>query len=288
LFLKTISQEVVFVVEGWYNKSIFMKNARSKKIMTKKLIVGNWKMNPVKGSEARTMFSRINRVAEKISHVETVICPPLIFLESLGEKVTSRNCVLGAQDAFWEHAGAHTGQVSPDMLFYTKARYVIIGHSEQRALGDTASIIQKKIKSVLQFPLIPILCIGELVRDDSHDYVAIVKQQLHEVLHGLTREEILRIVIAYEPVWAIGEQATVPCLPDDVRNIVHIIRQVIADMLSSVEDSQSVTILYGGSVNEENAESYTKEGEVQGLLIGRTSLDPQKFVTLLKKIDKLL
>lgn len=279
---------MVFWVGEWYTKGIFMKNIRTKKIIAKKLIVANWKMNPVKGSEARTMFSRINRVAEKLSRVETVVCPPLIFLESLGEKVTSRNCVLGAQDAFWEHAGAHTGQVSPDMIFYAKARYVIIGHSEQRALGETDFIIHKKIKSVLQFPLIPIVCIGEITRNDSHDYVAVIKQQLHEVLHGLTREEILRIVIAYEPVWAIGEQATAPCLPDDTRNVVHVIRQVVADILSSVEDSQSVPILYGGSVNEENAESYIREGEVQGLLVGRTSLDPQKFVNLLKKIDKIL
>jgi triosephosphate isomerase (TIM) len=258
----------------------------------KKLIIANWKMNPSKGAEARKMFSAISKIAVGMKNVETVVCPPLVYLESLGELVTSRSCVLGAQDAFWEHAGAYTGQVSPDMVFNTKARYVIVGHSERRypemGDGETNDMIAKKLKSILQFPLIPILCIGEQKRDDDGDYIKQVRKQLKDSIDGLTNEEISRLVIAYEPVWAIGAKAKKECSPAECREMVQIIRQVLADVLDATESAKQIPVVYGGSVNIESAEGFLLDGLVQGLLVGRASLDPKAFGQIIKIADKVL
>lgn len=249
----------------------------------KKIIVANWKMNPTKGSDARNMFSAINKIASTLQNVETVICPPLIYLESLGEMVTDRSCVLGAQDAFWEHQGAYTGQVSPDMIFNAKARYVIVGHSERRAIGETDEIINKKIKSILQFPLIPIVCVGELSRDDDQ-YPMFIKQQIYDACYGLSHDDIARIIIAYEPVWAIGSHARRNCEPEECNEIIHMIRQVLADLLDSADRARMIPVIYGGSVSEQNANDYIVQGGADGLLIGRASLDPSLFINIIKSV----
>jgi triosephosphate isomerase len=252
----------------------------------KPLIVANWKMNPVRGADARKLFQSVNTVASKLKNVETVICPPLVYLESLAQLVTTRSCVLGAQDAFWEHAGAFTGQVSPDMVFGAKARYVIVGHSERRAMGETDEMVNKKIKSILQFPLIPIVCVGEAERDDDAQYVKFIKHQIKNALANLTDEEISRVVIAYEPVWAIGKNAKKECSASDCREIVQIIKTTLAD-ISSVEVAKKIPMLYGGSVNSENSSSYLVDGLANGLLVGRSSLDKNEFIKVLKIAEKL-
>ncbi len=258
----------------------------SKKSTSKKLIVANWKMNPLKGSEAKKMFLGISKIANNLKNVETVICPPLVYLESLGQLVENRSCVLGAQDAFWEHSGAYTGQVSPDMVFNTKARYVIVGHSERRAMGETDEMVNKKIKSILQFPLIPIVCVGENTRDEDGLYIKDLKIQIRRSLAGLTPFELSRVVIAYEPVWAIGAKAKGVCTPAECREIVQVIQQVAADLSESADHARRITILYGGSVDITNAEGFLENGSVQGLLIGRASLDPKAFTQILKIAEK--
>lgn len=252
----------------------------------KKLVIANWKMNPLKGAEAEKMFIAINKTAESLKNVETVICPPLVYLQSLGQLVTKRSCVLGAQDAFWEHSGPYTGQVSPDMVFNTKARYVIVGHSERRAMGETDDMVNKKIKSILQFPLIPVVCVGETKRDDDMQYVKDVKHQIRESLHGLTHEQMMRVVIAYEPVWAIGSGAKRSCSPAECREMVQIIRQVLADALSNTEYVKQIPVIYGGSVDETNMRVFLDDGLVNGVLVGRASLDPKIFSKMLKIVDK--
>jgi len=252
----------------------------------KYLIVANWKMNPLRGSEAKKIFKPVNTVASKLERVETVICPPLIYLESLGQDVTSRSCVLGAQDAFWEHAGAYTGQVSPDMIFNTKARYVIVGHSEKRAMGETDEMVNKKIKSILQFPLIPVICIGEKKRDDDSNYVKELKMQTKKSLEGLTAEEFSRIVVVYEPVWAISTNHGGICTPIECAEAVQVIRQVLADMIGDVAKAQAVTIIFGGSVNEDSIAGFLTDGLVTGAIVGHASLDPKEFITLLKVAEK--
>ncbi len=253
----------------------------------KKLIIANWKMNPLKGSEARKMFAAINTVASKLKNVETVVCPPLVYLESLGEKVTTRSCVLGAQDAFWEHAGPYTGQVSPDMIFNTKARYVIVGHSEVRKLGETDELVNKKIQSILQFPLIPIICVGETVRDADGEHIKFVKHQIKQALGGLTQEQVMRVVIAYEPVWSIGVKAKRVCTPAECREVVQNIRHVLADILGDTDSARTVPIIYGGSVDGGGIEGFLADGLVQGALVGHASLDPKEFTKILKIAEKI-
>ena len=249
-------------------------------------MIANWKMNPLKGSLARKMFQQINTVASKLKNVETVVCPPLIYLESLGEKVTKRSCVLGAQDAFWEHEGPYTGQVSPDMIFNTKARYVIVGHSEVRNLGETDDMVNKKIHSILKFPLIPVVCVGEKVRDDHGEHIKFVKHQVKQAIDGLTQEQIMRVVIAYEPIWAIGAKAKRACTPAECREVIQNIRHVLADSLGNSDQARTIPIRYGGSLDKENIEGFLVDGLVQGGLVGRVSLDPKEFVTLLKIAEK--
>ena len=253
----------------------------------KKLIIANWKMNPAKGSEAKKMFTAINAVGSKLKNVETVVCPPLVYLESLGESVTTRSCVLGAQDAFWEHAGAYTGQVSPDMIFNAKARYVIVGHSEKRAMGETDEMVNKKIKSILQFPLIPVVCIGEKKRDSDSHYVKELKMQAKKSLEGLSNEELSRIVVVYEPVWAISSNHGGVCSPAECREAVQVIRQVLADLIGDATKARAVTIIYGGSVDEKDITGFLLDGLVAGAIVGHASLDPKEFIKVLRAAEKV-
>jgi len=255
--------------------------------MQKKLIIANWKMNPAKGAEARKLWKAVSSVGATLKNVETVICPPLVYLESIGESVKSRSCVLGAQDAFWEHDGPFTGQVSPDMIFNARARYVIVGHSERRELGETDDMINKKLKSILQFPLIPILCVGEKKRDEGLEYVKIVKSQLKLALSGIDAHDVERVVIAYEPVWAIGAKAKRACTAVECREMAHVIRQVLADLLGDTEKAKNAQIVYGGSVNDENLQGFLTDGGVSGALVGHASLDAKTFIKMLKIAEKV-
>lgn len=255
--------------------------------MSKKLVIANWKMNPTRGSEAKKIFSTIHTAASKLKNVETVVCPPLVYLESLGEVVKNRVCVLGAQDAFWEHSGAFTGQVSPDMVFNARARYVLVGHSERRAMGETDEEVNMKIRSILQFPLIPIVCVGEKKRDEESHYVKALKMQIKSSLLGLTKEEVGRLVIAYEPVWAIGTKAKRECTPGECREAVQVIRQVLADLMGDTVSARAIPIVYGGSVNERDAAGFLEDGLVQGVLVGHASLDPKEFIKILKIAEKI-
>ena len=252
-----------------------------------KIVVANWKMNPQKGTEALKLFSGVQKIAEKLEHVETVICPPLVYVQSLGERVTSRRFVLGAQDAFWEHAGAFTGQVSPDMIFNARARYVIVGHSERRALGETDELVNKKVTSILQFPLIPIICVGEPERDAEHEYVKLLKHQLKAALAGLDKDQIARVVVAYEPIWALSTtNHGHPCTPAACREVVQVIKTVLADLVGDSSLAKRIPVLYGGSVTAENVAGFMQDGLVDGVLVGRASLDAKEFAAILKIMEK--
>ena len=256
---------------------------------TKKvLVVANWKMNPSRADDAKALFSDTQKVAHKLKNVETIVCPPVVYLAMLGDMVTDRNCVLGAQDTFWEHEGSYTGEVSPDMIFSTKARYIIIGHSERRAQGDTDAIIAKKVHATLQFPLIPIICIGEEERDDEGHYLKTVRNQIRSVIEGRSREDIARMVFTYEPVWAISSQHQKPCSPEECKDMIALMRREIADITGSSELAHEILILYGGSVDESNVDDFLTTGTASGVLVGRASLDAKTFGQVLTVAEKSL
>ncbi len=246
---------------------------------TKKIIVANWKMNPRTMREACGIFQKIKRKAETLTRVETVVCPPFIFLKKNNKKVT-RACALGAQNVFWQSEGAYTGEISPAQLYAAGASYVILGHSERRALGETDEIIQKKIRVALEYRLNVILCIGELLRDIHGEYLSVLKNQLKHGLSKIPVKLLTRLIIAYEPVWAIGIAAKSADTPEAFFETAIFIRKVLSDLFGK-KFAFNVPILYGGSVSAHNAEGFLKDGGASGLLVGRASLEPQEFNEIL-------
>jgi len=254
----------------------------------KKLIIGNWKMNPVSPEEAEKLFKSVAKSLSGVKKTEIVICPPFLYLERL--KKFSRKISLGAQDAFWAETGAFTGEVSPVMLYNTGVKYVILGHSERRSPpaggGETNEIVNKKVKMALAAGLRLILCVGESVRDENHGYFNLVKTQLSECLNGISKTLISKIIIAYEPIWAISttldrRDAT----PADSLEMAIFIRKILFDKFGL--EAHKVRVIYGGSVNEKDAEDFLKNGGVDGLLPGRASLDAKKFVEIIKICEAL-
>lgn len=254
--------------------------------MKKFLVVGNWKMAPERARDAVKIWKPIQKTAHGLKHVETVICPPAVYLAHLGTLVTDRTCVLGAQDVSADTDAPHTGEISAPMVFDARARYVILGHSERRARGESDEDVNAKLRTVLSYPLSPIVCVGEPVRDDASVWVRTLKKQVTSVLANLSDTELARVVIAYEPVWAIGSKAKRAATVTECRDAIGVIRQAIADV-SSQERAQKISILYGGSVNETTGTSFLMEGGANGLLVGRISLDPKAFSSLLKAVNIL-
>ena len=257
--------------------------------MSKKIIIGNWKMNPRTTKEAEKLFSGvikgISGIKKTAIKTEVVICAPFVFLERL-KKIRTSKIKLGAQDAFWSDVGAFTGEVSGEMLYNLGVNYVILGHSERRALGENNQDINKKIKASLAAGLIPILCVGEDVRDENHSYFNLVKTQLEECLNGVSKNSFSKIIIAYEPVWALSSTANRhDATPSDSREMVIFIRKVLSDKFGP--EAGRTRIIYGGSANEKDAEDFLKNGGVDGLLPGRASLNVKKFIEIIKICEAL-
>jgi triosephosphate isomerase len=253
--------------------------------MKKKIIVGNWKMNPLTLKEAEKLFSGVAKDVSRVKKTDIVICPPLIYLDKL-TKIRTSKIKLGAQDAFPGDTGAFTGEVSAEMLYDMGARYVILGHSERRAMGENNNDINKKIKSSLVAGLRPILCVGESVRDESHGYFNLVKIQLEECLAGISKNSIFKIIIAYEPIWAISSTPNrKDATPDDSREMSIFIRKILSDKFGF--EVSRMRIIYGGSVNEKDAEDFLKNGGVDGLLAGKSSLNARKFIEIVKICEAL-
>lgn len=273
-FLKIVY--LPFVIARCYN--ILM--AKSKKI-----VVGNWKMNPDTPQEARTIFSGIKRQALKLKNTRTIICPPFVYLAELVAKSgASEKFSIGAQDLFFENTGAFTGEISPSMLTHLGINFVIVGHSERRALGDTDDIVNKKVLASVKAGLTTILCIGESSRDSAVTYLDFIKEQIKSGLARINQVQLKHIMIAYEPLWAIGK--TQAMSPYDLEHMVIFIRRVIADLYGA-DLAKAVQVLYGGSVNPKNTRDLVTVGKVAGLLVGRESRDAKSFSTILTTVDNL-
>ncbi len=252
--------------------------------MSQKIIIGNWKMNPVSAKDAGVLFKNISKNLPILKKTKVVICPPYLYLEKL--KKISKRINLGGQNVFGEESGPYTGEVSPRMIYDAGARYVIVGHSERRALGENNNDINKKIKAALAESLTPVLCVGESARDEGHTYFNTVKVQIEECLLGISKNSISKIIIAYEPVWAIS---TTPnqkdATPADCLEMIIFIRKVLSDKFGG--EAGNTKIIYGGSVNDKDAEGFLMHGGVSGLLPGRASLDVKKFVQIIKIAEKI-
>lgn len=258
----------------------------------KKIIVANWKMNPQKVEDAKSIFAGIKKVASKMSKVETVVCPPFLYLNSLGSSTSksvgksNSQVKLGAQDAFWvnpmEGKGSFTGEISPDMLKMTGAKYVIIGHSERREnLVETNEMVNRKIKAAFEAGLKVIFCIGEKERDAEHEYLRFIKIEIEEGLKGIKKINFKNLVIAYEPIWAIGKKGADADTPAGVLEMGLYIRKTLQPIVGK-DLTHDIPIIYGGSAEPGNVEALLKEGGVQGFLVGHASLKPSQFNEILK------
>ncbi len=248
--------------------------------MLKKIIIGNWKMNPADSKNALKIFGDIKKGAKKFPNITTVIAPPAIFIPQLKSSIT-QTCLLGAQDAHFDDTGAYTGTISAKMLKNFNVSYCIVGHSEVRARGDNDEIVNKKILSILKNGMSPILCVGEKTRTDDHWHFHIVKEQIEKAFVGISKNFLKKIVIAYEPVWAIGQNAIREATPEECREMIIFIRRVLADMYTA-KDAQTISILYGGSVSVENCLIFLKDGNIDGFLVGRESLNPKHFLKIIE------
>lgn len=251
-----------------------------------KILVANWKMNPETPELAYDIFGAIKRKVLNSKRAEIVICPPYLYLENFAEKTFGlRRFSIGAQDVFWETSGhAFTGQISAPMVRASGAKYVILGHSERRQYGETDSMINKKIKSAFKAGLIPILCVGEQERDPQINYLEFLKNQIKSALSGVKRSMLANLIVAYEPIWAISTFHKGAMRPEELHETIIFIRKAVADLYNR-EIAMALCVIYGGSVDEADAEALLKGGEANGLLVGRSSLNPATFGALIKIAD---
>jgi triosephosphate isomerase len=249
-----------------------------------KIIVANWKMNPSSAEEARRIVSEIRAKIKGLASLRLVICPPFVYLNEVGDLIKSKKEIsLGAQDVFIGEGVSHTGEISPEMLKKAGVKYVIIGHSEKRAAGDSDEIVREKLIGVLKAGFKAILCIGEKEHNKEGEHFGEIERQLKSALEKLPKKFIKNIIIAYEPVWAIGKSERDAMQPAELHGMAIFIRRVLSDIFKTKEIEKFV-ILYGGSVTHENAKDIVEKGNVSGLLIGRESLKADDFVELMKKL----
>ncbi|MDO8579446.1 MAG: triose-phosphate isomerase [bacterium] len=252
---------------------------QSKKKFT---IIGNWKMNPDTIEEAKSIFSAISRQATKNSKVMVVIAPPAPFIPVLsGKKIH-----ISAQDVAGEPHGAYTGSVGARQMRSAGAEYVIIGHSERRAAGDDDKIIAKKIAESLSAGLRVILCIGEKERDNHAHYLHEVREQIIGALSRQDKKKIQWITIAYEPVWEIGQSFDLALAPALIHEMAIYIKKSAAEIFGK-KQALRLPVLYGGSLNSENATAILRDACVDGLLVGRQSLDPLAFGKIIEYANNL-
>lgn len=247
-------------------------------------LIGNWKMAPEKSLQVVDLVKKTNDIAKQYKkNLMTIICPPAIFLP-VAIKNIKVPLLLGAQGVASSIAAAQTGLTSAAMVKDIGAAYCIIGHSEMRARGDSNADVKEQLTRLFEKKLIPILCIGEKSRDVQGWYLSEVKEQLETAFANVEPAQAKKIIIAYEPVWAIGAKAERAATPAECREMVIFIYKFLTDKYGE-KIAKAIPVLYGGSADEYNAQSFVVEGGAQGFLVGRVSLDAKRFASLAKAIN---
>ena len=258
--------------------------------MRRPLIAGNWKTH-LTPSEGAALATTLRQRVGMRSDVEILLCPAFVALQAVAEAIRGSELKLGAQTAFWRDSGAFTGQVSPPMLVAVGCEYVILGHSETRGrfgvadpdldasllpyFSETEATLNRKLRAVLPHGLKPILCVGEtLAEREAGQTEQVIRAQLEGALAGLASVELYELVIAYEPVWAIGTGQV--CDAPEANRVCGFIRQTLREMYDA-EMAEFMRILYGGSVKASNAHALLHQPEIDGALVGGASLSPEEF-----------
>ena len=252
--------------------------------MRKPIIAGNWKMFKTI-NDGRDLVNSLKRELYDIEGIDTVICPPYTLLTYLADMLSFSNIMLGAQDVHWEDEGAYTGEISAKMLKDAGCHYVIIGHSERRQyFAETNETVNKKTRAALANGLVPIVCVGETLseREEGKTF-DIVKEHIQKGLSGFNTDEILEIIIAYEPVWAIGTGKT--ATPEQAQEVHLFIRKLLSEQWTQVAADQ-IRIQYGGSVKPDNIAALMSQEDIDGALVGGASLNSDSFVSIVKKASR--
>lgn len=252
--------------------------------MAKPILVANWKNHPDSPAKMTALLSGLSKKPSVFKNIATFIAPPLTYFESVSKKIKNF-ASLAAQDIFFAPDGTYTGAVTPDILKSFGVKLAIIGHSERRALGETNEVVLDKIKSAFRTGITPLLCIGERVRNAEGEQFEFIEEELKMSLEGIRRkDDAERLIVAYEPIWAIGKKAADAITPDDLSQMVIFIKKVLTDIFGR-ESAEKIPILYGGSVEPENARALMDTG-VRGFLVGHASLDPKQFATIAESLNK--
>ncbi|MDX1535222.1 MAG: triose-phosphate isomerase [Candidatus Spechtbacterales bacterium] len=242
-------------------------------------LIGNWKMNPgtVKKAKGLAVDISVGMESANKSGTKVVVCPPYPYLELMNNNMSGFE--LGAQNCHFEDQGAYTGEVSPKMLQDIGCKYVIVGHSERREyFAESGELINKKIKSILKHGMIPILAVGE----KDGEALNIVSEQIKVALDGIPEKYAKTLVVAYEPIWAIGTGN--PATPDEALSAKILIRKTLRDIYST-KSVDSIPIIYGGSTNSKNIKSFIESGEMDGALVGGASLEAKEFIRMAEAIN---
>lgn len=253
--------------------------------MDKSIIIGNWKMN-LKINSSQKLIKDIQRNLSKkdFNCCEIIVCPSNIHLESVYNKMKTK-ISLGCQNLFWENDGAYTGEISAAMMKNINCKYAIIGHSERRNyIKETDEMINKKIRACQNNSITPILCIGESAKQRKDlNTRSFLKKQILSAYRGINFNNFRSIIIAYEPIWAIGSSN--PANPEDANEIALYIKKLLINNYKNI-DKKTINILYGGSVNAKNIKSFTDMNEIDGSLVGGESIKPAGFVGIIKNSYK--
>ncbi|MGD7043418.1 triose-phosphate isomerase [Jeotgalibacillus proteolyticus] len=244
------------------------------------IIAGNWKMNKT-ASEARAFTEEVASKVPSKDKVESVICSPSLFLESLVNLTADAPVAVGAQNMYFEESGAFTGETSPAALKDLGVEYVILGHSERRELfNETDESVNKKTHAAFSHGLVPIVCVGETLEQRENDETkTFVGGQVRAALSGLTEDKVKQTVIAYEPIWAIGTGKS--STAQDANEVCAHVRSVVAEQFSQ-EAADALRVQYGGSVKPGNIKEYMDQSDIDGALVGGASLEAESFLQLLE------
>jgi len=248
--------------------------------MRRKVIAGNWKMNNDLQQSVNLIEELKSKLANKTVNCDVVICPPFTSLYEAKKIIDGSIIKLGAQNMFYEDSGAFTGEISAPMLKSVGCEYVILGHSERRTIfGEKDEMINKKVRKALSQNLKPILCVGETLEEREKDVTEkVVKRQIEKGLNYVTPDEVLSVIIAYEPVWAIGTGKT--ATPEQAQEVHAFIRKLLASMYSK-DFAELIPIQYGGSVKPDNAKELLSQKDIDGALVGGACLKADSFIGII-------
>lgn len=250
------------------------------------IVAANWKMHPRSVSDAKKLFSGVKRTAPHLTHPTTVICPPDVHLGVLSENYSGSKIILGSQDiSIHSDVGSQTGEVSAEQIKDTGSAVAIVGHSERRAMGETNEVVAKKVNRALEAGLSVMLCIGEHKRDEGGDYLDFLVEQITSVYNNVDRRFYQRMIIAYEPLWAIGGGSNAAVTPHVLHQTSGFIRKTLHKRVARGLGEETL-LLYGGSVKRDNARKLFVDTKIDGFLIGSASLDADHFCDILGVVNE--